>query len=427
MASGSVVGFDMNDKMCQVSYYDERKQEPRTLEVASDNYQIPLMLTLYNDKWSFGREAKKMETLSRGDTASDLWNKALAQDKVRMGEKEYESVWLLAKFMMLILEPFHPIEYLTFSLPKVNEDIRGMLKRIGVHLGIEKDAIMIQDYKESFCHYMFYQPKELWKYESALFYCDRSKVEAYMLRQLKPPSQREHVVFVTVDKVADAQMEELASVYPVLNVDKAKYADERFKNFIESVFDKKLISSVFLTGEGFENNWYPNSLRVLCNGRRAFMGNNMYSKGACYAAYRRILDNDDGPVYLDKTKMTEQISLKMRVRGQETWFPLVSWGAQWYESDKKWEILLEDNSDIEIHIESLSTGKLRIQPVSFEGVPQRKNYSVRIRISTLFINERLCKVTFKDVGFGEFFPPSGFETEVELQLGGNNGQFNSMS
>ena len=85
-------------------------------------------------------------------------------------------------------------------------------------------------------------------------------------------------------------MKELAMVYPVLNEDKAKEVDEMFCRFIESVFDKRIVSSVFLTGEGFENNWYPKSLRVLCNGRRAFIGNNLYSKGACYTAYRKLFN-----------------------------------------------------------------------------------------------------------------------------------------
>ena len=40
-----------------------------------------------------------------------------------------------------------------------------------------------------------------------------------------------------------------------------KGCDNRFKQFVQSVFDKKLVSSVFLTGEGFENNWYPLSLK----------------------------------------------------------------------------------------------------------------------------------------------------------------------
>ena len=39
------------------------------------------------------------------------------------------------------------------------------------------------------------------------------------------------------------------------------------------------------------------ALRVLCNGRRAFIGNNLYSKGACYTAYRKLFMHIENPVY----------------------------------------------------------------------------------------------------------------------------------
>ena len=222
-------------------------------------------------------------------------------------------------------------------------------------------------------------------------------------------------------------MKELAAIYPVLNVDKAKDADDRFRSFIQGVFDKKVVSSVFLIGEGFENNWYPNSLKVLCNGRRAFLGNNLYSKGACYAAYRNGRDFEDSPVYLDDSKMMEQVCLKMRVRGKECWYPIVEWGTHWYESDGQWDVLLEDTSDIEIHIESLASGELQAETVSLAGLPERKDYAMRLQIKTMFIDDRTCKVIFKDAGFGEFFPATDFQIEKIIHLGGSNGQFNSMS
>ena len=217
------------------------------------------------------------------------------------------------------------------------------------------------------------------------------------------------------------------SIYPVLNVDKAKDADERFKGFIQSVFEKKVVSSVYLTGEGFENNWYPNSLKVLCNGRRAFLGNNLYSRGACYTSMRKCKDYDEGPVYLDDTKMTEQICLRMRVNGQEGWHPIVAWGTHWYEADGQWEVILEDTSDIEIHVETLAGEELQVETISLKGLPERRDYSLRLQIEALFMDERTCKLTFKDVGFGEFYPPTGFQVEKVLHLGGINGQFNSMS
>ena len=91
------------------------------------------------------------------------------------------------------------------------------------------------------------------RYDAALFCCDRNEIKAYMLRRLKPGLGGGKTTFVTVDEVANAHMKELALVYPVLNEDKAKEADAMFCKFIQSVFDKRIVSSVFLTGEGFEN------------------------------------------------------------------------------------------------------------------------------------------------------------------------------
>ena len=166
-------------------------------------------------------------------------------------------------------------------------------------------------------------------------------------------------------------------VYPVLNEDKAKEADAMFSKFIESVFDKRIVSSVFLTGEGFENDWYPKSLRVLCNGRRAFIGNNLYSKGACYTAYRKLYMHIENPVYLSEDKLTDQITVNMRVGGQEMWYPIVSWGNHWYESNNQWEVLMEDVEDIELRIESLVQGNVRTETLSLDGFPKRAEYSMR--------------------------------------------------
>ena len=427
MQRGSILGYDLNEKNCQISYYDEKKEEPETLETAIENYQIPVLLGYYNERWVYGKEAKKLLVVREGEVVTDLYQKAVRREKIHIGEKDHDAVWLLSKFISLTLEEFEEIEEITFSVPYTDIDVSKMLKGIGRHIGIPKENIHVQDYKESFCQYMFYQPKELWQYEAALFYCDAQEIRAYMLRKLNTVTGRGRDLFVTVDEVASAKMKELEAIYPVLNVDKAKDADEQFKSFIQNVFDKKVISSVFLTGEGFENNWYPNSLKVLCNGRRAFLGNNLYSKGACYTSMRRSFALDDGPVYLDETKMTEQICLRMRVGGQEGWHPIVSWGTHWYEADGQWEVILEDTSDIEIHVESLAGEELQVETVSLEGLPDRKDYSLRIQIDVMFLDEKTCRLTFKDVGFGEFFPATDFCTEKILKLGGIHGQFNSMS
>lgn len=427
MKRGSILGYDLNEKYCQISYYDEAKNEPETLEISADNYQIPLVLGYCDDEWIYGRSAELLAKMDGENIITDLFDRAMRREKVEIAGKKYDSVWLLAKFISLTLEKFKDIRMITFTSPKTDVDMSKMMKAIGRNLGLAKENIHVQDYKESFCYYMFYQPKELWQYESALFYCDEQKINACMLKKLHVPNVKGKDMFVTVDEVASADIKELEALSTIMNEEKAKTADESFQAFIRNVFEKKVISSVFLTGDGFEKNWYPNSLKVLCNGRRAFIGNNLYSKGACYTAVRKYKGYTGGAVYLDGTRMTEQISLRMRVDGKEGWYPIVAWGKRWYEADGQWEVILEDTSDIEIHIESLSGEELQVETVSLEGLEERRDYSLRLQISIMFLDEKTCRMTFRDIGFGEFYPSTGFYADKVIHLGGSNGQFNSMS
>ncbi len=426
--TGDIIGYDLNEKYCQISFYNEKQQEPQTMETLVDNFQIPLVLGKKEDTWLIANEAKRLDVTKTGYVVTDLYQKAMKQEKIFLGKERFEAVWLLAKFIEISLDRFsRNIQQIVFTVPKLNVDMGRVLKGIGQRIGVPKENIYVQDYKESFCNYMLYQPKELWQYEAALFQCDRHEVKAYMLRKLKTGFGKGKDAFITVDEVANAQMEELAAVYPVLNVDRAKDADNCFKKFVQGVFSKKLVSSVFLVGEGFENNWYPQSLKVLCNGRRAFIGNNLYSKGACYTAYRRSLDIMEGPIYLDETKMMDQICLKLRVNGLDKWKPIISWGTRWYEADTQFEILLENTDDIEIHIESLVGADMKVEKISMAGLPKRKNYTLRLQVKAIFLDDKTCKISFRDLGFGEFFPATDFYVEKEINLGGSNGQYNSLS
>lgn len=427
MEQGSIIGYEINEKTCQISYYNENESEPVTMEVDADNFQIPLIIGKLRNTWAYGKEAKRLATVKEGITVTKLLERALAGESVEFGEETYDAVWLLSKFIQMSLQSFPKISSIVFSVPELTEELAQLLRGIAVRMDVDKRRIFIQDYKESFCYYLFYQPKELWQYESALFSCDRNEIKAYMLRRLKPGFGGGKTTFVTVDEVASAHMKELAAVYPVLNEDKAKEADAIFCKFIEGVFDKRIVSSVFLTGEGFENSWYPRALRVLCNGRRAFIGNNLYSKGACYTAYRRMFMHIEDPVYLSDTKLTDQITVNLRVNGQEMWYPIVSWGSQWYESNNQWEVLLEDLEDIELHIESLVQGTLKTEVISLDKFPKRAEYSMRLQIETLFLDEKTCKITVRDMGFGEFFLPTDFQEEKIIYLGGNDGKFGSLS
>ena len=61
MTHGSIIGYDINAKMCQISYYNEKTQEPETVDtgIEKENNQIPLVMNYYKETWTYGRQAWK--------------------------------------------------------------------------------------------------------------------------------------------------------------------------------------------------------------------------------------------------------------------------------------------------------------------------------------------------------------------------------
>ena len=164
--SNSMIGYELNERYCQISYYHEENQEPQTLETIAYS-------------------------------TNDLYRRAVRHESD-------EVVHLLREFIEKSLSRFESIGQIVFTVPKLNVDIVRMLKGIAKRMGIDKDNVYVQDYKESFCNFMIYQPKELWQYEAALFHCDRHEVKAYMLRKLRTGYGKGRDAFITVDEVARA-------------------------------------------------------------------------------------------------------------------------------------------------------------------------------------------------------------------------------
>ena len=66
MGQGSIIGYEINEKTCQISFYNDEQLEPETLEADADNYQIPLMIGKLRDTWAYGKEAKRLATVKEG-------------------------------------------------------------------------------------------------------------------------------------------------------------------------------------------------------------------------------------------------------------------------------------------------------------------------------------------------------------------------
>ena len=408
-----IIGYDLNREYAQISYWDQGMEEPETLYLMDekDGTELPLVIAKTRDSgvWVSGTEARRMEIVRNGIVVRDLLDKCMQKTNVRVGSESIPPVVLLTEFIRQSLQRLYVPETkeqdicLVFTLPKVNEDMITMLKSIAVRLGVRKDAVFVQDYHESFYDYVWPQPREIWNYDVTLFGYQNDVMYAYKMQKTPlPKGRKKELISISYSSRED--------IHP------DKTNDAAFESFARSFFGRNLISSVFLIGSEFEDDWYSGTLQYICNGRRVFQGKNLYSKGACYGGMRKIGIVRPNTVYMDDYKIASQIGIRVRNRGKDQWFPLVYQGENWYEVDRSIEVLVDQATQLHIQIDNLGSSIPREEVIPLEGLFDRQRRTTRLRLEAVFLSKNMCKLMIKDVNFGEIMKASGYTLEHTLQL-----------
>ena len=202
--------------------------------------------------------------------------------------------------------------------------------------------------------------------------------------------------------------------------------DKALLEIAEEVCGKDLIGSIFLIGDGFQEDWMKESLRFLCRGRRVFQGNNLFSKGACCGMQEKIAPSEQGRnhVFLGNEKLKANIGMQVLQNGQESYYPLLDAGVSWYEAQRELEVYLQDGNELMLTVlplirsNSSRAGKASGRDgeairVVLEGLSEG---IVRLKLHFYMKTERCLVVEAEDLGFGEFRASSGRTWKDEIQI-----------
>ena len=86
MERGSILGYDLNEKYCQISYYSETREEPETLKISPDNCQIPLSLGKMDGQWVYGMEAECLKAVDESLFVENLFENSIT-GKLQWGRR----------------------------------------------------------------------------------------------------------------------------------------------------------------------------------------------------------------------------------------------------------------------------------------------------------------------------------------------------
>lgn len=410
----ATAGYDLTDAYAQISYCLPGEPCPKTISLQADQeqYLIPALLGRYTDQdlWVYGPKAQAAAAAGEVFLVDGLLTKAAHQEMVEVGGQNYSSVALLSLFLKRTMSLLAPIvrperlQALVFSVPEVSVPILSAVTDAVGMLGLKNASLFLIGRAESFFYYNICQPEELWKQDVLL--CDFSGTFLHTL--LFTANRKTSPVACFVE---EADWKEVAAGREDL--------DQCFLETMKALIGDRNVSCVYLIGEGFLGEWYQESLRFLCQERRVFLGNNLYSKGACYAARQRMTPGSvsEGYVFLGKDMLKANISLYAEKRGQDSCQPLLDAGTNWYDAKAEIDFLLEEENRFSLRITPLNGGEIRDVEIALTGLPQRPVRTTRIHLQIDMADLTTLRLNMEDFGFGEFFPATHQFWEKTISIG----------
>ena len=276
------------------------------------------------------------------------------------------------------------MEYLVFCLEENTEKMRELLIETAKIYNVSVEKVRFMDKWECFASYVLHQSAELLAHNALLIENREGEKKKYILHK----KAKTNPVVTEVRDISEKSLED--------------------------VFSDHGISSVFLVGDDFEEEWMKQHLKLLRMGRRVFAGKNLFVKGACYQA----MDLKKGVKFflrLGSDKVCCNIALKVEENGREEYVFIVEGGKNWYESNVSLEALLLEEPALEFAMIPINGKEKKTAVIHLEDLPIRPKKTTRLRIELEFAGPNRAKLLVRDLGFGEIFPQSDMIYEGELQ------------
>lgn len=415
------VGIDLCDDYSQVSYSNGNMAEPETLDFTGLEYQyrIPTMIskTIGRDEWFAGDEALKSSKLGEAKNVGSLYKIAMDKNPLNIDDTTIMPIELIMKYLDYLISAAkdagksEKVDKISIAFEEYNISMLNVVAKALELLGYDRKSYSFISHDEAFVYYALSQKNDLWRNDVFLFDYEKRGLTV----------KRLYVANQFGNKLALVNNIDFAEEIPYelsRNTLSEEFLDTKLLQVATSSFEKKNISTVYLTGMGFEGDKnLPSFIKCICDKKRAFVGANLYCRGACYSA----LEAAGKPYLRDimlacSQRITTGIEMKISDRGRDKILRLVKPGANWYFADCRYDFIVDEATELELFLSPLDTSEKQVVRVSLTDFLDRPKKATRISVTFSFTSDSRCHMMVKDMGFGEFFASSGRIINEEILL-----------
>ena len=401
---GVVVGYDLSDEYAQISYCRANGADMGTVSTVPDKeqYAIPMCLFKRNEvnQWFAGAEAVSYSEMDEGELVWNLWSRAIEGKPVTVAGEEFDPLSLITLYVKRTMNVLtrtvngENVIAIMFTVPKLTKRAIEVLHTVASSLEYKDIEVSYLGREESIYHYVINQERELWKYDVMIYECRDNELDCYRFYENK------------ITKPVVAFVDRFSMSLP------AGPDEEKDKSFLSIVHDTtsgRVVTCGYLIGEGFTGRWCVESLKELCRNRRIFRGNNLYSRGACYAMLDRLTGKkpeEKATVFLGEDKLKSNIGMDVVRAGKESYLALLNGGENWFDSKKSVDLIIDRGNSFTVTITPLDGRNVRKVEIVLDGLKDHEPKTVRIRVEALMESEERLRLNVTDMGFGDFFPGS---------------------
>lgn len=408
-----VIGYDLDSTMSQITWKSLGEERDR-----QETYAIPFLLSkkYHVNQWSYGEAARADKIAGRGTVPEHLLEKALKDEKILLEGEAYDATELVLLFIKKTLELLwqkirkEQVAVFMFTVEHLDKDMVKLLNKIVYEIGKMGKDVYYQSHQESFYQYVIHQPQEIWTKDVLALEYNTPYLKTYLMKLNKG----------TTPIVAYIENKEFPQMKPWTAREDGwkEKEDQRFYEFMAEKLKGSLISSIYLMGDGFQGNWMKKTLDLICHRRRVFMGKNLYAIGASMAAKERVRPDEmaDKYIFLGKDRLKANVGMNVHIRGEESYYPLADGGQNWYETEKEWELIMEEGEAVSLMITPLNGKEVRNVNIILRGLPKRPKKATRIKMQLSFETEQKMLIQIEDLGFGEMYPSSGMRWMEEIEI-----------
>ncbi len=435
-----MIGLDICDTYAQMCCYGNEKVW---------NFPTIICYNKPDGSWRLGENGRDAYgcALGGGVIVDKLMNLLLKDGTATIAGVRYEAGFLMSRFLELVLGnamgPEEPedggksgdtgaqqasgspegaggqtsvydssrIGHLVITVPTISARLMDAFVSCMEELNLPRERVHIISHTESFLYFVLSQKREIWNNQVGMFDLAEDFLGYYEMKVQRGMRQ------VTV--VADREKLDEGFNLSILSEPQGmKLADKILCACGERFLQKKLFSSVFLTGAGFDNmDWAQDFMKLVCTRRKVYVEKSLFARGAAHKASDQAAARTAYPyVFICDGRLDATVSLRVTKNDQDTQMVLAAAGDSWYEAGRTMEFILDHQQYIEFQITPSDPKQRKTVKLTLEGFPERNDKTLRIQVQIRFLDMNTMAVEVKDMGFGDFYPSTGAVIRQEVML-----------